>query len=709
MKKSKNNRMINIFIVVALFCFATLIYRLSFLALSTNIDNINIKEFAENRSVVSTTIKARRGNIYDSSGKYLAQNVSSYTLIAYLDPKRSEGEDKLYHVKDKEITAKALATVIDMKYEDIYAILNQDGLYQVEFGYAGKNLTELEKEEIEKLNLPGIDFISDEKRYYPNGNFASYTLGYAKKDDNGNIVGEMGIEELLDSVLSGKDGNTTYQKDVNGYKIAGTKEVTTPAQDGSDIYLTIDSNIQFFVEQAIKEAYEKYSSEWMVITVADAKTGKILAQAQQPSFDPNTKDITNWLDLSVAEAYEPGSIMKIYTYMAAMENGTYDGNKTFSSGKYVTDDGTEIYDWRRAGFGDITYDQGFLTSSNVGVINILNNFIDKQIMEDYFKKMGFGEKTGITLANEVSGKIKFTYQTEIYNAAFGQGITTTPMQHIQALTAIANDGVMLQPYIIDKVVDKDGNVIYQGKREEKGRVASHETVEKIKDLMYGVVHSSWPYATGLSYRLDGYDLIAKTGTAQLVNPDTGKYYTSDYYTIKSFVGMWPKNDPEVIIYVSVKKPQYGSSNALIYSVKNIVKNVSKYLNIFDEDQDSTKENYTLDNYINKNKDDVLNILKEKNVKTLVLGNGTKIIDQYPKNNKVVDTNDIVILKTNDSNYTMPNLNSYSKKDVRAICDMLELKCNYEGYGYSIKQSIKAGVAITKDMEANIEFKEKYQT
>ena len=329
-------------------------------------------------------------------------------------------------------------------------------------------------------------------------------------------------------------------------------------------------------------------------------------------------------------------------------------------------------------------------------------------MEDYFKKMGFGEKTGITLANEVSGKIKFTYQTEIYNAAFGQGITTTPMQHIQALTSLANDGVMLKPYIIDKVVDKDGNVVFKGEREEKATVASHETVEKIKTLMYDTVHSSWGPATGDGYMLKGYDVIGKTGTSQLVNPDTGKYYTSDYYTIKSFVGMWPKEEPEVIIYASVKKPVNGTSAGLTSSVKSIVKNVSKYLNIFDEDKEQELDNYTVENYINLKREDVVKQLQAKGIEALVLGNGNKIIDQYPSVLSVIDTNERIILLTNDTNYVMPNIINYSKKDVRAICDLLDLKCSYEGYGYAFSQSIKSGITVLANQELKVGFKEKYK-
>ena len=708
-RKTNKNKIVNTILVLALFCFGFLIFRLAKLTLNKEIDDINMKEFADNRSVVNKTLNAKRGSIYDVNGETLAQNVSSYTLIAYLDPIRSEGESKLYHVKDKKETAKKLATVIKLKEEEILEILNQKDLYQVEFGNPGKNLTEIEKDKIKALNLPGIDFIQDTKRYYPNGDFLSYTLGYVKKNETGKLEGEMGLEFLLDGVLKGKDGYTSYQKDLNGYKIPGTKEITILEENGHDVYLTIDTNIQYFIEQAMRETYSKYKSDWMTIVVADAKTGKILGISEKPSFDNNTLDIDNWIDHSVSEAFEPGSIMKIYTYMAAMENGTYKGDQTYKSGSYKVDDDTTIYDWRRQGFGEITYDQGLQASSNVGVINIMNNFIDKQTLYDYFTKMGFGEKTGITLANEARGKLAFTYKTEIFNASFGQGITTTPIQHIQALTSLSNDGVILKPYIIDKVVDKNGLTVFEGKKEEVRTVASHETVEKIKELLYLTVNSSWEPATGRTYKIDGYDIMGKTGTAQLVNPQTGRYYTSDYYSTKSFVGMWPKNDPEVIIYASIKKSSTGNSTPLSNTVKEIIKNVTKYLNIFDEEEQKQSINYTVENYINKKADETEKKLKENNVKYEILGNGNKIIKQYPEKDNIINTNERIILLTNDTEYEMPEIKDYSKKQTKEICNLLKLDCEYEGYGYVDTYNIKKGTKLKPKDKLKITFKERYKT
>ena len=304
--------------------------------------------------------------------------------------------------------------------------------------------------------------------------------------------------------------------------------------------------------------------------------------------------------------------------------------------------------------------------------------------------MGFGEKTGMTLANEVPGKIKFNYQTEVYNATFGQGITTTPMQHVQALTSIANDGIMLKPYIIDKVIDENGKVVYEGKREEIGRVASKQTAEKIRELMYQTVNSKWYAATGGDYRVKNSDVIGKTGTAQLVNSTTGAYYTDDYNVTKSFMGMWPKNDPQVIIYASVRR---SSSKPISDSVTSIVKNMNKYLNIFENDKEKVLENNKVDNYLNKELSIVNN--ETKNIKKLVLGTGNKVIMQYPGKNTIIDNNETLILLTNDKSYKLPNLKGYSKKETQEICKMLNVNCTFKGYGYVTSQSI-----INKEIKQN---------
>ena len=263
---------------------------------------------------------------------------------------------------------------------------------------------------------------------------------------------------------------------------------------------------------------------------------------------------------------------------------------------------------------------------------------------------------------------------------------------------------MLKPYIVDKVVNSDGETIYKGEKTEVATIASKKTTDYIKQLMYDTVHSSWGAATATMYRVPGYDVIGKTGTAQLVNANTGKYYTDNYNSIKSFVGMWPKDNPQIIIYISAKKIIYGTSKPLYGSVKSIVTNVSKYLNILGTKKDNTIENITIDNYLNKDVTTVTKEFDENKISYLVLGNGSKIIDQYPKKSYLLNSNEKVILLTYDTSYKMPNLKNYSKKEVEEVCNMLNISCSFKGSGYVNKQSVNNGSNLNRTTKVEFELK-----
>jgi penicillin-binding protein 2B len=516
--------------------------------------------------------------------------------------------------------------------------------------------------------------------------------------DDLKITGEMGIEKYFNDYLSGKDGYLKYQKDLKGYKIPNTKEIREEAVEGLDIYLTIDENIQLFTERVVKESYEEYKPEWMIMTVADAKTGRILGTTSSPSFDPNIKNIESYLNPLVSYTYEPGSTMKTFTYMAAMEKGTYKGDELFKSGKYQIGEDV-ISDWNNKGWGDITYDQGYTLSSNVAITNIVNKFINRSDLKKYFEKLGFGRKTGFTLPNEAEGKINFKYEVEVANAGFGQGITTTPIQFIQALTSIANDGVMLKPYIIDKIVDPNtGEIAFEGKKEEIGRVASKDTISKIKDLMYQVINGDPTYATGLSYKVDGCEMIGKTGTAQFVNPKTGKYETGSTNYLRSFSGMFPKEDPQIIIYVVSKRPLYGAGNSVSKPTVKLANDIIKYLNVNGSTTNSISEdNFVIPNLIN-NKVDILNDIKHEKV---VIGDGDKIINQYPKANITLNSHDKLFVMTNGKNILLPNMTNWSNRDVSRYCNLVNLKCNIEGYGFVSNQDVKEGTNIKEVEQLNL--------
>lgn len=719
-KKSKKlNRNVtigNLCLVFTLFLFLGLLYRASVLSLSKEVDGINLKEFSSSHTLKRETIKAKRGNIYDANGDILAQNVYSYELIAYLEPSRGEG----YYVKDKEYTAEQLATIIDLDYEKILSLLNStrsngEPLYQTSFGSQGRGLTEITKDKIKALNLPGIDFIETQKRYYPKGDYLSYTLGYAKQNSNGNITGEMGIEALYNKELTGTDGFREYQKDLKGYKIANTPEIVQEAVDGNDIYLTIDSNVQFFIEQALENVESKYTFDELNIVVAEAKTGKILGISSTTGFDPNLRNVATYLDPNLSVSFEPGSTMKTFTYMAALETGKYDGNTTFRSGTYTTKDGTVIGDSDRKGWGVISYDRGFALSSNVGICNIITSYLSKDQLKDYYKKLGFGSTTEVLQIEidgknvgetnkETAGRLPFKYETEVLNAGFGQGVMVTSFQNIKALTSIANDGILLQPYLVDKVVDNTGKVLGENSRTELGRVASKETTNKIRDLMESVVLEG----TGSNYKMPGYNLIAKTGTAQIASTNGKGYLNGESDYIKGFAGMFPKDDPQIIIYANAKRPYKGSVKPLTDVIKSVVTNVSKYYNIYDEVEESIKStSFKLDKYYSKNVEEVKTDLEKDEINVIVIGDGDRIIDQYPKAGIVTSSSNKVFLLTNYKNISIPNFRGWSKKDVNTYLKLANIPYTETGMGYLTNQSL-VNCNYQEGMTLELTFEEKYK-
>lgn len=702
MKKTRTVRINIFFIIGVVFLFAVIIAKLLYISLSKNVDGINLKEFAEARDIVSEDIIAQRGSIYDKKGETLAQNVNSYTVVAFLSESRTTDPENPHHVVDKEMTAEVLAPIINMKKERILELLNYKA-YQVELGPGGRGLTELVKEQIEALELPGIGFISSTKRYYPNADFLSYVLGYAKTDDSGKIIGEFGIELLYNDVLTGKNGYKEYQRDLYGYKIAHTHSITEDAISGNDVYLTIDNNIQMFAEQAIT-TLESVGLEWASVSVANAKTGEILAVASSPSFNPNIKDITSYYDPFVSYQFEPGSVMKTFSFMAAMENNLYNGEETYKSGTIQVEDAL-IKDWNDYGWGTITFNEGFMGSSNVAA-TLLSKKLGEKKLKDFYTLLGFGNKTGIELPNELTGRLPFKYNTEVASASFGQGLTVTPVQMIQALTSIANDGTIIKPYIISKIVDsKTKETIYEGKRKEIRKVASTNTINKIKDLMRGVVDGRASMSTGKSYYIEGYDIIGKTGTAQIPSP-SGGYLKGSLNYIKSFTGLFPGNDPEIIVIVTVSK--IHNSTALSKSSKTLIEDIATYLNIYDDLDSKNKYNYKVDSYINKNSEDVVKKLKESNVKYVLVGDGRKIINQYPKKRTTLIANEKIFLLTNSTSYKLSNMIGWSRNDVTHYSELIGLNVIYNGYGFVTNMSKTSGSEINLSEALEVTLEQKYK-
>ncbi len=672
-RKNSKVKVSRFFILIFVCSFLIAIVKLGMVALSPEVDGLNLTEFANNRNTRKRTLYASRGNIYDSFGETIASNANSYTLIAYLSESRTTDPENPQHVVDKEGTAKALAETLEMDYDYVLERLNTQGAYQVEFGTKGKKLSENKKVEIEALALPGIDFIAGSKRYYKNSKMASYIVGYAKENDDGQIIGEMGIESYYDDVLKGEDGYTEYQIDGAGYQMgeAYTKEPVS----GNDIYLTIDSHIQLILEDAVHTLEEKYNMAWFTFSVMDAKTGAIVGSASSPNFNPNTLEgLTNYVNPLVGYTYEPGSTMKIFSWLAAMENEVYDGSEKFLSGS-IKVGGANIQDFNNGvGWGMIDYDTGFAYSSNVGATYLAKKLGGKKLRE-FYEKMGFGAKTGIELPGEESGLLRLTYESEIATASFGQGITTTPIQTLQALSVLTNDGVMLKPYIVDKIVDDTGEVTYKGQRTELGKKVSSESINKMKELMYNVVYK------GLSsmWKPDNVVIAGKTGTAQIASPKGG-YLTGAQDYVRSFAGFFPYEDPKYSIYASAKQID-GGAVPVAEVVTKAVESIASYSNISNKPTDlDMSQIIDLDNYISSDLKSTVTNLENINLKPIIIGNGNMVIKQFPLNNQQVLQGSKVFLLTDADEYLMPDIKGWTTSEVMNFCNLIGLNYKFTGYG-----------------------------
>lgn len=702
----KNWRQPKYVLLVFLFFILVLIVAFTYLSLSKKVFNLDLKEFANRRITVKKELVAKRGSIYDSEGNILALNVASYTLIAYLNPERTTDESNPQHVVDKEHTAKVLSEELNAPYEYILERLQKEGAYQVEFGSYGSKLTELHKLAIEELELPGIDFIESSKRFYPNGSFASYIVGYAKMDDNNNIVGELGLESGYNDILKGTNGSLTYQKDLSGFQIPDTPEQRIDAIDGSNIYLTIDSNIQRFLETAVRDTVEKYKPEWMIFAVVDAKTGEVLGSATSPSFDPNNlPNNMSYQNPLISYEYEPGSVMKTYTYLCAIDTGLYDGEKKYKSGSYKIANVT-VHDWKKSGWGNITYDVGYQYSSNVGSINVAKDYLSAGKLKECLQSYGFGSKTGIELSGEATGALNFNGKIEVdwLSPSYGQGFSTTAIQQLQALTIIANDGVMVKPHIIKKIVNNNTGEVIETKIEKTGQIVKKETVTKMKELMYGAVNNSWTPAH--TYAVDGYDVIGKTGTAQIY--ENGHYLSGDGNYLISFAGIYPKDDPQIILYAAMKKPSDYRSRTLAPAVKSVIQNIAKYRNInTSAPVETTVKTYKMSSYVNENIEKVKKSLANEGLEIIVIGDGDTIVNQYPKKGSNIVTGDKVFLVTNGENRKLEKVVNWSKNDFIVYMKLLDIPYEINGYGYIKEQSVKAGTKIEDGMSLQVTLNNKY--
>lgn len=680
-RKVHINVKLTMFIVGLFFC--AIIAKLSYVVLSQDVDGINLREFADSRNTTREVLYASRGIIYDVDGVSLAKNANSYRVIAILSPTRTVDEKHPKHVVDKEGTATKLCEVLanDEKNKekcknDLIEYFSYDR-YQVELGNWGR-ISEEERQAILSLDLPGIEFVTQsKKRQYINSSWASYILGYARSNDAGEINGEMGIEAYFNNELKGHDGYVEYQQDAYGYKMANSNEIREDAVPGSDVYLSIDSDVQNSLENSITKFSKGKKLDWAMFVVMNAKTGAIVGAATNPNFNPNTLDnLTNYLNPLVGYQFEPGSTMKTFSWLAAMEEGIYKGQDTYMSGTLPLSDGTKIKDFNNVGWGTITYDKGFAYSSNVAATK-LGLALGAAKLNDFYNKCGFGKKTKITLPGEAEGIVDLTYESEVANASFGQGVLVTPVQLLQAMSFIANDGVMVKPYIVSKVVDSTGKVTMEAKRQEAGRIATKENTLAMKELLHDVVYNGFEY--NKAYSPTNVSIVGKTGTAQIASPNGG-YLTGEYDYIKSFLGLFPYENPEYVFYFATKE-FVGTSAELSSMVSTTIQDVASILTVSNQKSDMDSSMIIdIDQYISTNTKETTDKLTKLGLVPIVVGNGEYITNQYPLRGIRVLKGSKIFLQTSSKEIAMPDVVSWSTSEIISFCNFIGLKYKLEGYG-----------------------------
>lgn len=565
-------------------------------------------------------ITADRGRILDRNGKVLATNITTTTL--YVVPSQ---------VTNKEDTAIKLAEILDCDKNDILKHLNKKTSLE-KVNPEGRQLDSKTADKINSLNIDGLYLLKEAKRYYPYGDVLAHTLGYVGIDNQG----LSGLELQYDDYLTGKDGSIKYVSDGKGKRIKLSEEYEKP-QNGMDIYLTIDIDIQLALEKELKNADTKYSPEQALGIVMDPNTGEILAMGSRPTFDANNYqdydlEVIN-RNLPIWKNYEPGSTFKIITLAASLEEKTINlfEDHYYDSGS-INVEGARIKCWKSGGHGAETFLEVVENSCNPGFV-VMGQKLGTEKLYNYIKDFGFMDKTGIDLNGEAKG-IMFDLDkigpVEQATIAFGQGISVTPIQQVTGVSAAINGGSLYQPYILKYISEPEtDDIILENKPNKIRDVISKETSEMVRFTLESVVSNG----TGKNAYIENYRVGGKTGTAQKVN--SGIYMSGNY--IVSFMGFFPANKPEYVVYVAIDHPigvtQYGGTVSAPIA-KNIMKNIISIKNISPSKEVKPREYTWLDtkyvktpNVVGKTKREASTLLK--GFKIEYSGTGETIIYQEP--------------------------------------------------------------------------------
>lgn len=698
-KKLKKNRKKTIRAMMGLAGFLLLIFgiRLTQIMVFGTVNGQDLSAQAQNLYDRSSILSAQRGTIYDVGGNPLAMDATSYSLYAVLTDEWSEPEDPQY-VVDKENTAQILSKYIDLTAEEILERLNTQDASQVEFGTAGQDLTYAEMKAIDDQNLPGIMFNETPTRMYPNGVFASHLIGYAEYMEAGTAIdsrltGQMGLELSMDETLKGTNGRKSYQSSSTNVELSGTGQVEEEPTDGADVYLTLDTRLQTYLETLMTEVYEKYEPTSMTAMLVEPETGEIVAASQRPTFNLETKEGIDdmWQNLLIEKAYEPGSTIKVLTVAAAIEEGVFDPNSFYDSSPVTMGDST-IADYNGVGWGVITELEGLSQSSNTLMIHLVKE-MGYDVWESYIREFGLLQETGSGFANEASGSMNYEYEADKVTTGFGQGIYVTPYQMMQAFTAIANDGNMMKLQLVNRY-EEDGTMQVV-EPEVVSSPISKETANKTLEYLQSVVYADT--GTGAAYDLDGYTVSAKTGTAEVFNLETNTYEAGLTKYLYSVVGFVPSEDPQYVLYITAEQPknlETTASDMMTEIYTPLLTRALEYNALSDSESVVTATVPDVSGLTISEAQQTLSDASFVNVE--VIGDGANILSQTPAANEEVSVTQPIFLMSDDANPTMPDFTGLNASASQALASLLGIEVELDGEGVVVGQSIAIGEQVNNN-------------
>ncbi|WP_339166275.1 stage V sporulation protein D [Brevibacillus sp. FSL L8-0520] len=553
-------RRIFVALVIGIVLYTALITRLGYVQL---VKGPELQEKALKLWNRDIKYEPKRGRILDRNGKELVTNISVPSVVAIP-----------VQIKDPHGTAKQLAVLLGQPEDVVYkGIMKKERINRVP---GGRKISEEKARQIQELNLPGIVVVEDSKRFYPNGTMAAHLFGFTGIDNQGLT----GLERIYDQFLQGKEGYVSYLADATGQTMPGGSEEYVAPVDGMDMYLTIDSQIQSFIERELDEAMVAYQPDDVLAIAMNPKTGEILGMGSRPTYHPEKyRDYPSEIynrNLPIWKTYEPGSTFKIVTLAAALNEGEVKLDESFFDPGYIMVAGKRLRCWKRQGHGQETMLEVVENSCNPGFVT-MGQRLQKERLFEYIKKFGFGQKTGIDLIGEENGllfNLNRVGPVELGTTSFGQGVSVTPIQQMAAVSAAINGGKLMKPFVAKEWRDSvTHDIVGRTLPTEVRQVITPETSEKVRYALESVVARG----TGKNAYIEGYRVGGKTGTAQKVRD--GRYVNGEY--IVSFIGFAPADDPQILVYFAVDNPKALAFGGLIAapSVKNILESSLQHLGV----------------------------------------------------------------------------------------------------------------------------------